>query len=87
MAEIGFPLFFLLVIGASIFAIARALAADWERITAALDGRLVAQPSADRVLTVSVCQPIDLPYVARRMGRAAPTDAPRAPAQNRRKAA
>ena len=87
MAEIGFPLFFVALIGAAFFVLARSLAANWERILAALDGRLVTHPAEERVLAVSVCKPIDLPYVARRMGRPTAADAPRAPLPGRRKAA
>ena len=86
MAEIGFPLFFVALIAASVFVMAQSVAANWERILAALDGRLVKRPAVERVLAVSVGKPIDLPYVARRMGRPA-AETPRVAAPGRRKAA
>ena len=87
MAEIGSTLLFLALIGASLFVLARTIAGNWERMMAALDGRLVTHPADERVLAVTMCRPIDLPYVARRMGRTAAVDAPRAPGAGRRKAA
>ena len=87
MAEILFPLFFVALIAASLFALVRSVGDSWERITAALDGRLVARPAAERVLGVTVRAPIDLPYVARRMGRPAIADPARPATPGQRKAA
>ncbi|WP_135083594.1 hypothetical protein [Sphingomonas parva] len=80
-----FPLLFLTLIGTALLVLARSIAASWERIVAALDGRLVIHPEPERVLGVSTCRPIDLPYVARRMGR--PTVSERPLASVRRRAA
>jgi len=86
MAQIGFPLFFLLALGAGLVMLARTVVANWARIGAALDGELVAAPSPERILSVRTCAPADLPYVARRMGRAGPVEPMRAPARPRKAA-
>ncbi|QAY75731.1 hypothetical protein [Sphingosinicella sp. BN140058] len=86
MAEIGFPVFFTLMLLAGICALAATVAAHWSRIVAALDGDLIAGPSPERILSVRTCAPADLPYVARRMDRAAVSE-PARPAPGRRKAA
>ena len=87
MAEILFPLLFVALIAAALFALVRSVGDSWERIVAALDGRLVARPAAERVLGVTVRKPIDLPYVARRMGRPAGADPARPATPGQRKAA
>jgi hypothetical protein len=87
MAEILFPLSFLALIALASFVLVRSVADSWERIVAALDGRLIARPAAERVLGVTVRKPIDLPYVARRMGRTVGTDPARPVAPGKRKAA
>ena len=85
MTQILFPLLFTGLIATALVVLARSIAANWERIAAALDGRLVVHPEPDRVLGVAIREPIDLPYVARRMGRHAAAERPLAP--GRRKAA
>ena len=76
MTQIIFPLMFVALIATALFVLARSIADSWERIIAALDGRLVVHPEPERVLAVSTCRPIDLPYVARRLGRPAPAERP-----------
>ena len=87
MAEIGFPIFFLLILLAGIGALASTIAGHWARILAALDGKLIASPSPERILSVRTCAPADLPYVARRMNRAAGFESLRPASPSRRKAA
>ena len=85
MTEILLPLLFTTLLASALVVLARSLAGNWERIAAALDGRLVVHPEPERVLAVVVRRPIDLPYVARRMGRPLPAERPATP--RRRKAA
>lgn len=87
MAEIGFPVFFLLMLLAGIGALASTIAGHWVRILAALDGKLIASPSPERILSVRTCAPADLPYVARRMNRAFALEPVRPSSPPRRKAA
>jgi hypothetical protein len=85
MAEIGFPIVFILMLLAGIAGLATTIIGHWPRILAALDGKLIASPSPERILSVRTCAPADLPYVARRMNRAMAE--PTRPAPARRKAA
>jgi hypothetical protein len=71
MAEIGFSLFFMVALVAAILALGRTISRSWERIAAALDGRLIVGPAPERILSIRTCAPIDLPYVAHRLYRVA----------------